>query len=438
MAQEKFGFETRQIHAGEELDSDYRARVTPIYETAGYAFADFDDARRHFEHVDPRDFYGRTGNPTNHVVERRLADLEGGTDAVVLASGQAAISGTLLALVSSGFEFIATSSLYEGTKVLFRDALSRQGITVRFVDAEASDDVWEQAFTNGTRAVYTETIPNPKNDIVDLPRIAEIAHAHGVPLIVDNTVATPYLSRPIEHGADVVVHSTSKWLSGHANIIGGAVIDGGTFDWSAHADAFRHLTARIRPDRPSYVEAYGTSAFAAYLRFGVVGNYGQSFSPHNASLLLLGIETLSLRIEREVANAQRIAEYLETHPAVSSVDYPGLPSNRWHERAKRLLPLGAGAVVSFDLAGGVDAAARFYDALRLVSRMTHIGDLRTLAIHTGSTIHRNLTEQQRVEAGITPGLIRLSVGLETVEDIIADLSQALSSIDEADHGRHDR
>ncbi|WP_375385497.1 O-acetylhomoserine aminocarboxypropyltransferase/cysteine synthase family protein [uncultured Microbacterium sp.] len=418
------GFETRQIHAGAVVDAQAGTRITPIYQSAGYVFDSFDDAEARFAGGGDRLVYSRHSNPTNAVVERRIADLEGGSGALLTGSGQAAIFSTLYSLASAGDHILATASLYEGTKQLFRNNLARQGLQFTFVDAEADDDEWARSFTPRTKAVYTETIPNPKNDVPDLERLARIAHAAGVPLVVDNTVATPYLNRPIEWGADIVIHSTSKWLAGHGSVIGGAVVDAGRFDWAAHPEKFPQLHAVPRPGVRSFVEVYGTRAFLPFA-LTVVNDYGPTVPPTSSFLLLAGIETLSLRLERHVANAQRVAEWLEAHPDVVSVDYPGLPSSPWHERAQRLLPKGSGSVLAFEPRGGRDAARTLLDSLRLVSQMTHIGDVRSLAIHTGSTIHGRLSEADRLALGITPGLIRLSVGLETVDDIIADLDQAL-------------
>jgi O-acetylhomoserine (thiol)-lyase len=277
-----------------------------------------------------------------------------------------------------------------------------------------------------TKALYTESLPNPLNQVSDLERLARIAHTAGIPLVVDNTVPTPYLERPIEFGADVVIHSTSKWLSGHGSVIGGAIVDGGRFDWAA-GDRFPQLSAPPRPGVPSFVERFGAAALVAYLRSTIVLEYGPTLPPTSAFLLLHGIETLSLRMERHVANAQRVAEWLEGRPEVASVVYPGLASSPYRTLAGKYLPRGAGSIVTIDLAGGRPAARGFIDALRLISPMTHIGDVRTLAIHTGSTIHAKLSEEQRLAAGITPGLVRLSIGLESPRDIIADLERGLAA-----------
>ncbi|WP_159502409.1 O-acetylhomoserine aminocarboxypropyltransferase/cysteine synthase family protein [Microbacterium sp. 18062] len=421
------GFETRQIHAGEVIDAQAGARITPIYQTAGYVFDSFDEAESRFSDRGDLPVYSRQSNPSNRVVEGRIADLEGGRGALLTGSGQAAIFTAIYALASAGDRILVTTSLYEGTKQLFRNSLSRQGLEFVFIDAEADDDEWRRHVTERTKAIYTETIPNPKNDIPDLARLARLAHEAGIPFVVDNTVATPYLARPIEWGADIVVHSTSKWLGGHGAVLGGAVVDAGTFDWTAHAQRFPQFHRSPRPGTPSYAERFGTGAFLPFA-VTVANEYGPTLPATSAWLLLLGIETLSLRLDRHVANTQRVAEWLEQHPAVAGVDYPGLPSSPWHERARTYLPKGPGSVLAFDVRGGREAARTVLDALRLVTRMTHIGDVRTLAIHTGSTIHGALTEPDRLALGITPGLIRLSVGLETVDDVIADLDQALARV----------
>ncbi len=420
-------FETRQIHAGARIDSDVHSRVTPIYQTAGYLFESFDDGEDLFAGRSARRAYSRNDNPTNAVAGRRLADLEGGVDGIVVASGQAAIAATLFALAQAGDHILVTQSLYEGTREMFRGTLRRQGLDVEYVPDAATDQEWMSRFRATTKAVYTETLPNPLNQVTDIARLARLAHAGGVPLVVDNTVPTPYLQRPIEHGADIVIHSTSKWLAGHGAVLGGAVVDGGTFDWTANAARFPQLTEAPRAGAPSFTERFGPAAFGAYLRSVIVLEYGPTVPPTSTFLLLTGIETLSLRMERHVANAGRVAEWLEPRSEVARVHYPGLASSPFHDLAQRYLPLGAGSIVSIELAGGRPAARRFIDALRLISPMTHIGDVRTLAIHLGSTIHAKLTERERLDAGITPGLIRLSIGLESARDIVDDLERALAA-----------
>ncbi|WP_374009494.1 O-acetylhomoserine aminocarboxypropyltransferase/cysteine synthase family protein [Leifsonia sp. LS-T14] len=420
-------FETRQIHAGAVVDSETRSRVTPIYQTAAYVFDSFDDGEDRFAGRSAYRAYSRNENPTNAVAGRRIADLEGGVDGIVVASGQAAIASTISALAASGDHILATRSLYEGTREMFRGVLRRQGIEFEYVPDDADDAEWASRIRPATKAIYTETLPNPLGQVVDIERIARLAHAGGVPLIVDNTVPTPYLWRPIEDGADIVIHSTSKWLSGHASVIGGAVVDAGTFDWASQPERFPQLTDEPRPGTPSFIARYGAGAFLAYLRSVIVLEYGPTVPPTSTFLLLHGIETLSVRMDRHVANAQTVAEWLAERSEVAEVHYPGLASNPYHARAERYLPLGAGSIVSIELAGGREAARRFIDALELISPMTHIGDVRTLAIHLGSTIHAKLTPAEQAEAGIGPGLIRLSIGLESARDIIADLERGLTA-----------
>jgi O-acetylhomoserine (thiol)-lyase len=420
------GFETRQIHAGEIDDAETGARITPIYQSAGYRFASFDDGEDRFAGRSTRRAYSRNDNPTNVVAARRLADLEGGIDGVLVGSGQAAIAATLFTLAAAGDHVLATESLYEGTRDMFAGALKRQGLEVEYVPIEASDAEWAARIRPNTKAVYTETIPNPRNDVVDLERLARIAHAGGVPLVVDNTTATPFLCRPFEWGADIVIHSTSKWLAGHGSVIGGAIVDAGRFDWAA-SGRFPQFTEPPRPGAASFVERFGRAAFGAYLRTVTVLEYGPTVPPTSTFLLLHGIETLSLRMERHVRNARIVADAVAAHPAVARVAYAGRPEDPYYERAQKYLPAGAGSLVTIDLAGGRAAARAFIDALELVTPMTHIGDVRSLAIHTGSTIHGKLSEEERVAIGITPGLIRLSIGIETVADIVADLEIALDA-----------
>lgn len=427
MSSSEFDFETRQIHAGTGVDQEFGARITPMYQSAGFVFDSFDDGKGRFNGTVAGQAYSRTDNPTNAAVARRLADLEGGLGGLLTASGTAAIALTFNSLVESGDHVLATASLYEGTKSLFSNSFRRQGVEVELIPADAPDEVWQKAIRPTTKLLFTETIPNPKNDVVDLERLAGIAHAAGIPLVVDNTVATPYLNRPIEHGADIVIHSTSKWLSGHGAVIGGIVIDGGEFDWAAHADRFPQLAAPSATGAPSFVERFGRFAFLNYLRGVTALDYGPTLPSTSAFLLLQGIETLSLRMERHVSNSLALAQWLEHHDSVVSVDYPGLVSSPYYARAQKYLPQGSGAVVTFEIAGGLEAARVFIDSLQLVSKMTHLGDVRTLAIHTGSTIHGHLTEEQRLAIGIRPGTIRLSIGIESVRDLRHDLEQALAA-----------
>jgi O-acetylhomoserine (thiol)-lyase len=422
---DRLDFDTRQIHAAACIDSEVNARVTPIYQTAGYVFESFDDGEARFAGRAGR-AYSRNENPTNFVAGRRIADLEGGVDGIVVASGQAAIAVAVTALAAVGDHVLVTRSLYEGTNEMFRGILARHGIEFEYVPDEADDEEWAARIRPNTKALYTESLPNPLGQVVDLERLARIAHAHGVPVVVDNTVPTPYLERPIEWGADIVIHSTSKWLSGHGSVIGGAVVDAGRFDWAA-SGRFPQLTTPPRDGVKPFVERCGAGAFLAYLRTVIVLEYGPTVPPTSTFLLLHGIDTLSLRMRQHVANAQAVAEWLEARPEVQQIFYPGLASSPFHALAQKYLPDGAGSIVSIDL-GSRDAARAFIDALRLITPMTHIGDVRTLALHLGSTIHLKLTEEQRLAGGITPGLVRLSIGIESARDIIADLARGLDAI----------
>ena len=409
-----WGFSTRQLHEGAVEDA-LHARRTPIYLTAGFSFDSFDEARDRFAGADGYT-YTRVGNPTTDAVERRLAALEGGAEALLVGSGQAAVSVALLALASAGDHVVAAASLYEGTRNLLLENLARLGITSTFVEDADDPLAWEDAITPRTRVVLVESIPNPRNDVVDLRLVADVAHRAGVPLVVDNTFATPYLLRPIEHGADVVVHSASKFLAGHGAVIAGAIVDAGRFDWSARAGAFPHLAATpAAPDR----------AFLAYARDVVAGRMGPTVSPLTAFLLEQGLETLSLRVRHQSRSALVVARWLEGRPEIESVDYSGLASSPSHALAQRYLPRGQGSVFSFTLRGGAEAARRFTDALALFTRMTHLGDVRSLVLHPASTTHTGRTEAERAAAGIGPGLLRLSIGIEDVEDLLADLETGL-------------
>ncbi|ROP50331.1 MULTISPECIES: O-acetylhomoserine aminocarboxypropyltransferase/cysteine synthase family protein [unclassified Rathayibacter] len=414
-SEDGWGFSTRQLHAGAVEDA-LHARRTPIYLTAGFSFDSFDEARDRFAGADGYT-YTRVGNPTTDAVERRLAALEGGVDALVVGSGQAAVSVALLALASAGDHVVAAASLYEGTRNLLLENLARLGVGATFVEDADDPLAWATAITQRTRAVLIESIPNPRNDVVDVRLVAEVAHRAGVPVVVDNTFATPYLLRPLEHGADIVVHSASKFLAGHGAVIAGVIVDGGRFDW--RTPQYPHLAAAIErggdPER----------AFADYARHVVAGRMGPTVSPLTAFLLEQGLETLSLRVRHQSRSALAVARWLEERPEVASVDYSGLASSPSHALARRLLPLGQGSVFSFTLHGGEEAARRFSDALGLFTRMTHLGDVRSLVLHPASTTHVGRTAEQLEAAGIGPGLLRLSIGIEDVEDLLADLELGL-------------
>ncbi|MER7395224.1 bifunctional o-acetylhomoserine/o-acetylserine sulfhydrylase [Streptomyces sp. NPDC000151] len=417
-----WSFETRQIHAGAVPDPATGARATPIYQTTSFVFRDTQHAADLFSLAEPGNIYTRIHNPTQDVLEQRIAALEGGVAAVALASGQAAETLAILTLAGAGDHLVAASSLYGGTYNLFRHTLPRLGIEVSFVDDPDDLDAWRAAVRPTTKAFFAETLGNPRGNVLDVRGVADVAHEAGVPLIADNTVPTPYLLRPIEHGADIVVHSATKFLGGHGTTIGGVVVDAGTFDFGAHAERFADFHT---PD-PSYHGLrywpdLGPGAFAAKLRVQLLRDLGPALSPHSAFLLLQGVETLSLRLERHTANALALAEWLERRDEVSVVHYPGLPSNRWYEAGRRYLPRGAGAVLAFELRDGVEAGKRFVDAVGLFSHLANIGDVRSLIIHPASTTHSQLDEEQLAATGTAPGLVRLSVGLENADDLKADL-----------------
>lgn len=417
-----WSFETRQIHAGAAPDPATGARATPIYQTTSFVFRDTQHAADLFSLAEPGNIYTRIHNPTQDVLEQRVAALEGGVAAVALASGQAAETLALLTLASSGDHIVSSTSLYGGTYNLFRHTLPRFGIEVSFVDDPDDPEAWRAAVRPNTKALFAETLGNPRGNVLDVRAVADVAHAAGVPLIVDNTVPTPFLLRPIEHGADIVVHSATKFLGGHGTAIAGVVVDAGTFDFGAHAERFPDFT---EPD-PSYHglrywPALGPGAFAVKLRVQLLRDLGPALSPHSAFLLLQGVETLSLRLERHSVNAQALAEWLEQRDEVAAVHYPGLRSSRWYEAGRKYLPRGAGAVVSFELRDGVEAGKRFVDAVELFSHLANIGDVRSLIIHPASTTHSQLDEAQLAATGTSPGLVRLSVGIENLADLKADL-----------------
>ncbi|MBB2899969.1 O-acetylhomoserine (thiol)-lyase [Kineococcus radiotolerans] len=423
------GFATQQVHAGSGPDPATGARITPVHLTAGFVFDDFEQARARFAGEDDGYVYTRTGNPTTAALETRLATLEGGTDALVVGTGQAAITVALLGILGAGDHVVAAGDLYEGSRGLLLDNFGRLGISVDFVPDTGDPAAWEARVRPNTRAFFAESIANPKAVVLDVPTVAAVAHRHGIPLVVDNTFATPYLLRPLEHGADVVVHSASKFLAGHGAALGGAVVTGPTtreaFDWSG----FGHLTAPAGVlGGISWVERFGPRrAYVEHTRAVVASRLGPTISPFNAFLVQQGLETLSLRVARQSATALELARWLQARPEVASVDHAGLASHASHDVAARLLPRGSGAVFSFTLEGGRPAAQRFVDAVRLFTRMTHVGDVRSLVIHPASTTHAHRSEGERLAAGIWPGLVRLSIGLEEPEDLLADLLPALAA-----------
>jgi O-acetylhomoserine (thiol)-lyase len=422
-------FETKQIHSGAAPDPVTNARATPIYKTTSYVFNSADHAKNLFALAEFGNIYTRLMNPTTDVVEQRLAALEGGTAALATASGSAAITYAVLNIAQAGDHIVSSSSIYGGTYNLFKYTLAKLGIEVTFVENQDDPDEWRRAIRPTTKLLFAETIGNPRINVLDIRLVADVAHAAEVPLIVDNTIATPYLIRPFEHGADIVVHSATKFLGGHGTVIAGVIIDGGTFPWSTLADKFPGLT---EPD-PSYHGASYTGvlgdaiAYVIKARVTLLRDTGAALSPDSAFTLLQGIETLSLRLERHTQNAQAVAEWLEEHPDVASVNYSGLPSSPWYAAANRYAPQGVGAVLSFELKGGVDAGRALVENVTLFSHLANIGDVRSLIIHPASTTHSQLTPEQQLTTGVTPGLVRLSVGLENVDDITADLEQGFAA-----------
>jgi O-acetylhomoserine (thiol)-lyase len=422
-------FETKQIHSGAAPDPVTNARATPIYKTTSYVFNSTEHAKNLFALAEFGNIYSRIMNPTNDVVEQRLAALEGGTAALAVASGSSAITYSVLNIAQSGDHLVSSSSIYGGTYNLFKYTLAKLGIEVTFVEDQDDAAEWAAAIRPNTKLLFAETIGNPKINILDIELVAKVAHDNALPLIVDNTIATPYLIRPLESGADIVVHSATKFLGGHGTVIAGVIVDGGKFPWSKHVDKFPGLT---EPD-PSYHGASYTTvlgdgiAYVIKARVQLLRDTGASLSPDSAFALIQGIETLSLRIERHVQNAQEIAEWLENHPDVASVNYSGLPSSPWYAAANKYAPKGVGAVVSFELKGGVDAGRALVESVSLFSHLANIGDVRSLIIHPASTTHSQLTPEQQLTTGTTPGLVRLSVGLENVEDLKADLEAGLAA-----------
>ncbi|WP_131768217.1 bifunctional o-acetylhomoserine/o-acetylserine sulfhydrylase [Candidatus Protofrankia californiensis] len=421
MSAESWSFETRQIHAGAQPDPTTGARAVPIYQTTSYVFRDTDHAAALFALGEPGNIYTRIMNPTQDVFEQRISALEGGVGALAVSSGQAAETLAILNLAEAGDHIVTSASLYGGTYNLFHYTLPKLGIQVSFIEDPDDLDAWRAAIAPNTRAFYGETIGNPKGDVLDTAGIAEVAHAAGIPLIVDNTLATPYLYRPIEHGADIVVHSATKFIGGHGTTIGGVIVDGGRFDFGA-SGRFANFTT---PD-PSYHglvywDALGHGSYIAKARVQLLRDIGAALSPFNAFLLLQGLETLSLRIERHTSNAQRVAEWLQARDEVSWVNYPGLQSSKWHDRARQVLPNGAGAILSFGIVGGLEAGRRFVEGVELFSHLANVGDVRSLIIHPATTTHSQLTESEQATTGVTSDLVRLSIGIEGIDDILADL-----------------
>jgi len=423
--EKKPGFDTIALHGGQRPDAATGARAVPIYQTTSYVFRDTTHAANLFALKEFGNIYTRIMNPTWAVLEERVAALEGGVGALATASGQAAETLAVLNIARAGEQIVSSASLYGGTYNLFHYTLPKMGIEATFVDPSEPGD-FRKAITPKTRLIFAETLGNPKNDMLDIEAVARVAHDAGIPLMIDNTVATPYLCRPFEWGADIVVHSLTKFLGGHGTSIGGIIVDSGKFDWAN--GKFREL---VEPD-PTYhnlkfVETFGNLAYILKARVQLLRDLGPALSPFNAFQILQGIETLSLRMQRHCDNALKVAQFLEDHPAVTWVNYPGLPSHPTRALAKKYLQHGFGAIVGFGIKGGAQAGIKFINAVKLLSHLANIGDAKSLVIHPASTTHQQLTPAEQLETGVTEDFIRLSIGLETIEDIIADIDQALQA-----------
>ena len=424
MTERKLKFDTLQVHAGQKPDPATGSRAVPIYQTTSYVFDNVAHAASLFALEEPGNIYTRIMNPTTDVFEQRMAALEGGVGALATASGSAAITYAILNIAGAGDEIVSASTLYGGTFNLFAATLPKLGIKTTFVDPDAAEN-FRRAITPDTKALYIETIGNPGINLVDIEAVANIAHENGLPLIVDNTFGTPYLIRPIEYGADIVVHSATKYIGGHGTSIGGVIVDSGKFDW-AGSGKFPGLTEAD----PSYhgirfVEKFGQSAYIVKARVQLLRDTGAALSPFNAFLFLQGLETLSLRVEKHVYNAKKIARFLQDHPLVSWVNYPSLKGNKYYELAQKYMPKGAGAIFTFGIKGGLNAGKKFIENLRIFSLLANVADAKSLVIHPASTTHAQLTEAEQKIAGVTPDMIRVSIGIEDAEDLIYDLDQAL-------------
>jgi O-acetylhomoserine (thiol)-lyase len=427
MSERTLKFDTLQVHAGQVPDPTTGSRAVPIYQTTSYVFKNSEHAENLFGLKDFGNIYTRIMNPTNDVFEKRIAALEGGTAALAVASGSAAITYAILNIASAGDEIVSAATLYGGTYNLFSVTLPRFGIKTIFVDADEPEN-FKNAITEKTKAIYFETIGNPASNIIDIEAVSKIAHEAGIPVIVDNTFGTPYLIRPFDFGADIVVHSATKFIGGHGSSIGGVIVDGGKFDWSA-SGKFPGFT---EPDESyhgiRYYEALGAVAFVTKARVQLLRDTGAAISPFNSFLLIQGLETLSLRVERHVSNAIKIAKFLQNHPKVVKVNYPSLEGNKYHALAIKYFPKGAGSIFTFELNGGAEESKKFIDSLELFSLLANVADVKSLVIHPASTTHQQLSGAALKAAGITPATIRLSVGIEDVEDLIYDLEQAFSKV----------
>jgi len=424
MSKRDLKFDTLQVHGGQSPDPTTKSRAVPIYQTSSYVFDSVEHGANLFALKEAGNIYTRINNPTTDVFEQRMALLEGGVGALAVASGMAAITYAVLNITSAGDEIVSAGTLYGGTYNLFAATLPRYGINSTFVNPDDPQN-FKNAITPKTKALYIETIGNPGINLVDIEAVAAIAHDNGIPLIIDNTFGTPYLIKPIDFGADIVVHSATKFIGGHGTSIGGIIVDSGKFDWE-ESGKFPVFT---EPDESYhgtvYNEAFGSAAFIARARVQLLRDTGACISPFNSFLLLQGLETLSLRVERHVANAKRIAEFLSKHPQVSWVNYPSLQGNKYHELAEKYLPKGSGAIFTFGIKGGVEAGKKFIEKLEIFSHLANVADAKSLVIHPASTTHAQLTGEALLAAGVTPDMIRLSIGIEDVSDLILDLDQAL-------------
>jgi O-acetylhomoserine (thiol)-lyase len=419
--------ETKLVHSGYQSEPTTKAVATPIYQTVAYEFDSAQHGADLFDLAVPGNIYTRIMNPTTDVLEQRVADLEGGVGALAVSAGSAAISYSIINITELGNNIVTTPQLYGGTYTLFAHMLPKQGVQVKFAASDRPEDIEKEIDAN-TRAVFCESIGNPAGNVVDLKGVADVAHKHGVPLIVDNTVATPILTKPFEYGADIVVHSLTKYMGGHGNSLGGVIVDSGNFPWAEHGDKFPMM---VNPE-PSYhgvvyTEALGAAAYIGRARTVPLRNTGAAISPFNSFLLLQGIETLALRMERHCSNALAVAEYLQTHNAVESVSYAGLPDHPHHALAQSYCGGKPASLLTFEIKGGLENASKFYDQLQLFKRLVNIGDAKSLACHPASTTHRQMTADEQSKAGVTPGMIRLCVGIEHIDDIIGDLEQALAA-----------
>ncbi len=423
-----YKFETLQLHVGQEqADPVTDSRAVPIYQTTSYVFHNSEHAQARFGLTDSGNIYGRLTNSTQDVLEKRLAALEGGVAALALASGAAAVTYTIQALAQAGDHIVAQKTIYGGSFNLLEHTLPLYGISTTFVDAHNLDEV-EAAIQDNTKAVYLETLGNPNSDIPDIDAIAEIAHKHGIPLVIDNTFGTPYLIRPIEHGADIVVHSATKFIGGHGTTLGGIIVDSGKFDWKASGKYAPIAEANPSYHGVSFVDAAGPAAFVTYIRAILLRDTGATISPFNAFLLLQGVETLSLRLDRHVENTKKVIEYLSNHPQVEHVNHPSLPDHPDHALYEKYFPNGGGSIFTFEIKGGQEEAWKFIDSLEIFSLLANVADVKSLVIHPATTTHSQLSEEELLDQGIKPNTIRLSIGTEHIDDIIADLEKGFAAV----------